>query len=111
LRKEEFTKWIDKIYATKENELDCEQTQTSLPAYVDAEFSGTPLPNQADAIESHLNQCPDCMESYQGLHHVLAVEAAHETPEPEPDNTEPLPASTVADITKATSELSAVTTS
>jgi predicted anti-sigma-YlaC factor YlaD len=70
LNPKEFAKWIDRIYTTEEEEFDCNQTQTLLPAYVEAEFNGT-QPTFASDIEIHLSQCPDCMETYQGLYYVM----------------------------------------
>lgn len=73
----EFTNWIDRIYATKEEELDCQQTQSLLPAYVEAEFNGDHF-DAASAVEIHLYQCPDCKETYQGLYHLVRLEAKGE---------------------------------
>lgn len=75
LNQENFAKLIEKIYATEENELDCNQTQAYLPAYVEAEVNGRQHPSHAHMLQTHLAQCPDCMEVYAGLQYVLEVEA------------------------------------
>jgi hypothetical protein len=75
LNQESFAKLIEKIYATEENELDCNQTQAYLPAYVEAEVNGRPRPSHTRMLQAHLAQCPDCMETYTGLQHVLEAEA------------------------------------
>lgn len=74
----EFTNWINRVYATKDKELDCDLTQSLLPAYVEAELNGSVVHPLASEIESHLLQCPDCTETYQGLRHLLKVEASGE---------------------------------
>lgn len=74
----EFTNWINRIYATKEKELDCDHTQSLLPAYVEAEFNGSASNPLASEIERHLLQCPDCTETYQGLRFLLKAEASGE---------------------------------
>jgi predicted anti-sigma-YlaC factor YlaD len=77
LTPEELTNWIDRVYATKEKELDCQQTQSLLPAYVEAEFNGDHF-DGADNVELHLYQCPDCKETYQALYHLVSLEAKGE---------------------------------
>lgn len=70
----EFTNWINRIYATKDKEFDCDTTQSLLPAYVEAECNGAPMHPLASEIEDHLLQCPDCTEAYQGLCYLVKLE-------------------------------------
>jgi hypothetical protein len=81
LNQENFAKTIEKIYATEENELDCNQTQAYLPAYVEAEVNGRQRPSHAHMLQVHLAQCPDCRETYVGLRHVLEAEVSGELEE------------------------------
>jgi predicted anti-sigma-YlaC factor YlaD len=81
LNQKNFANWVEKIYATEENELDCNQTQTYLPAYVEAEVNGRPQPSHSHMLQAHLAQCPDCRETYVGLQHVLEAEATGELEE------------------------------
>lgn len=74
----EFTNWVNRIYATKDRELDCDNAQSLLPAYVEAELNGSGIHPLAAEIESHLLQCPDCTETYQGLRYLLKMEASGE---------------------------------
>ena len=78
MNQENFTNWIENIYTTEENELDCNQTQAYLPAYVEAQVSNHPRPSHASMLQAHLAQCPDCTEIYVGLQHVLMAEASGE---------------------------------
>lgn len=87
-----FTHWIDRLYATENDEFDCQQLQAALPAFVDAENENKPFdPVILRRIKNHLHQCPDCHELYNGLKYVVAndpVEAVVENLE------EALPAET-----------------
>ncbi len=65
-----ITHWIETIYKTQEHEIDCNQFVKYLPAFVEAELKETPLPHTA-VLTTHLHQCPDCNEIYQGLRLVM----------------------------------------
>ncbi len=74
-----FVKWIGKIYATKERELDCEQIQWLLPAYVDTKLNislikSTEFHQLITDVKTHLSQCPDCKETYRGLWYIAQLE-------------------------------------
>lgn len=73
-----FRQWIGRIYATKSTEIDCDETQTRLPAYVDNELQGRELDT---AVDIHLNQCPDCQEIYEGLYYVALLEQQGDIPD------------------------------
>lgn len=75
LTPQEFADWIGRIYATKEDELDCEQVQSLLPAYVEAGFSQKEMDWLESDIVAHLYQCPDCSETHAGLRFVMRLEA------------------------------------
>lgn len=66
-----FREWIGRIYATSTDELDCDETQARLPAYVDAELQGS---TPDTAVADHLHQCSDCMEIFDGLRYVAELE-------------------------------------
>jgi predicted anti-sigma-YlaC factor YlaD len=62
-----FYDWIRRIYATQDDELGCDDLFELLPAYVDREICGDPLPARACEIEDHLRQCPYCYDLYVSL--------------------------------------------
>ena len=86
----EFRNWISRIYTTTEGEPDCDTIQSLLPFSVEMSLSGKPLPAE---FEAHLNQCPDCLEVYEGLRFVAAAEQTGQltesdtatTPKPQQD--------------------------
>jgi hypothetical protein len=76
LNNQEISTLITRLYATKEHELLCSQIHELLPVYVEAEFEGEPLETAVvHDIETHLQQCPDCTELYQGLCFLVELEA------------------------------------
>jgi len=83
LDRKHFIQWLERIYATAETEVDCEQLQAILPAYVEFEIAGgDPLTHFPQAL-AHLGQCPDCAEEYEGLRKVAGLEARSRLPQAE----------------------------
>ena len=77
-----FLHWLEQLYATKENEIDCDRLQALLPAHVDFEINGENLPDkQLALVRAHLAQCPDCNEDYQALRAVALLEVDGDLPE------------------------------
>ena len=70
-----FHDWIRRIYATQNEELDCDQLLEVLPSYVDREVAVAERPQNATQIEQHLMQCPYCQEVYLALREVAMLEA------------------------------------
>jgi predicted anti-sigma-YlaC factor YlaD len=69
-----FHDWIRRIYATQDDELDCDELSELLPTYVDREITGSALPLHASEIEHHLQQCPYCYDLYVALRDVAMLE-------------------------------------
>jgi predicted anti-sigma-YlaC factor YlaD len=67
-----FRNWIHRIYATKDNELDCDLVFDTIAPYVDAEIAGDDVVRRYPAVAHHLSQCPACTDLYLALR-----EAAH----------------------------------
>jgi len=79
----DFTEWLERIYNTAETEMDCEQLQAVLPAYVDFEIAGHEPGTHFRQAKAHLVQCPDCAEEYEGLRKVAELESQGRLPEVE----------------------------
>ncbi len=74
MNQKEFQSWVDGIYETEGEALDCRELQAVLPAYVEAEIAGHPFDASiSKKVKSHFNQCPDCYELYDGLKFVVEV--------------------------------------
>jgi predicted anti-sigma-YlaC factor YlaD len=70
-----FYDWIRRIYATHDDELDCDQLLELLPSYVDVEIAGEVTPSHLCEVERHLRQCPYCYDIYLGLRDAARVES------------------------------------
>jgi len=79
----EFTEWLERIYATAETEIDCEQLRALLPATVDLEIAGQAAAPYLAQVKAHLAQCPDCAEEYAGLRKAAELEARGRLPKAE----------------------------
>lgn len=79
MTQELFARWIENLFATQEHEIDCRQFQNHLPAFVESELSKSRLPHTA-VLSTHLQQCPDCHEIYQGLLLVAVAESTESFP-------------------------------
>ena len=78
-----FVQWLERMYATAETEMDCEQLQALLPAYVDFEIAGQDMGVRFPQAKAHLAQCQDCAEEYAGLRKVAELETRGRLPEVE----------------------------
>lgn len=79
-----FLHWLEKVYATQDEEIDCERLQAFLPAHVDFEINGENLPDKLlSQVRAHLAQCPDCREEYEALRAAALLEAGGGLPEAE----------------------------
>ena len=71
----DFAKWVDQIYATEDQEISCVETQALLPAYAETKVENTHFdPFVHKKIETHLQNCTDCSETFTGLEYLLQQE-------------------------------------
>ncbi len=70
-----FRKWIRRIYATRDEELDCEGLFNVIPVYVDMEVAAKDPEARFPEVKHHLNQCADCYDLYLTLRDVAQMEA------------------------------------
>lgn len=62
-----FQKWIQTIYATQDDELDCSGFFEAVSQYVDLEVAGKKTNPRFPQVEHHLIQCPHCYDFYLTL--------------------------------------------
>jgi predicted anti-sigma-YlaC factor YlaD len=79
-----FHDWIRRIYATQDDELDCNAVFDLLPTYVDMEIAGEAPSARFCEVEHHLRQCPYCFDLYLGLRDAALLESREATPEAVP---------------------------
>ncbi len=70
-----FRKWIRRIYATQEEEFDCDAFAETIPRYIDAEVAGEPAELRFPGVKHHMTQCAECSDLYMTLRDVALLEA------------------------------------
>lgn len=83
MERSNFLHWLDQIYSTTTTEIDCDQLQSLLPAYVDYDVAGDDPGGHVPQVKAHLAQCPDCAEDYKALRAVAELEAQGSLPHAE----------------------------
>jgi predicted anti-sigma-YlaC factor YlaD len=81
-----FRKWIRQIYATRDQEMDCEGFFQAIPQYIDSEIAGEDAALKFPEIQRHLDQCPRCKDLYIAVRDAarLEEETAETVPVPSP---------------------------
>lgn len=76
-----FRKWIRNLYATQDEELDCNELDTILPQYVDLEVAGENASQRFPDAKLHLDQCAECYDLYVTVRDVALLEGEAIAPE------------------------------
>lgn len=73
----DINRWIEQLFETEADEWSCDQLTPLLPAYAEATAEKRPFHSSTaqQQIDQHLQHCPDCQELFEGLVHVLELEA------------------------------------
>ncbi|MCL7453160.1 MAG: hypothetical protein M8467_08930 [Anaerolineae bacterium] len=69
-----FRDWIRRIYATRDDELGCEEVFDAIASYVDMEIAGEPAAECFPRVLAHLKQCPHCSDIYLALRAAALLE-------------------------------------
>ena len=80
MRLETFRKWIRQIYATRDEELGCDELFEAIPRYVDMELAGEKTNPHFSEVEHHLSQCPHCYDLYLTLRDAALLESQETEP-------------------------------
>ena len=72
---ETFRSWIRRIYATRDQEMDCEGFFETIPEYVDVEVAGGEAYHRFPLVYRHMQGCPQCHDLYLGLRDAARSEA------------------------------------
>ncbi len=78
MKLESFREWIREIYATRDDELDCDAVFELIPRYVDMEARGDDPDLHYSEVAHHLQQCSYCRDIYVGV--LEAAELEKEEP-------------------------------
>jgi len=69
-----FTKMIQMLAVTRENELSCDEVYALLDQFVEAISRGEIISEKMAPVGQHIKVCPDCREEYETL--LAMIEAA-----------------------------------
>jgi predicted anti-sigma-YlaC factor YlaD len=59
-----FRRWIQQVYATQDEELDCGQFFDAIAQYVDIEVAGDEASECFPDVKQHMDECADCYDLY-----------------------------------------------
>ncbi len=75
MNKEQLKRLLERIYNTREDEIDCGETYEALAEFVDMEISGREAADLLPLVHQHLDQCPPCYDLYDTLRAIAELEA------------------------------------
>jgi predicted anti-sigma-YlaC factor YlaD len=70
-----FRKWVRQIYATRDEELDCDQLFAAIAQYVEAKITGEEADLRFPEVKHHLDQCAECYDMHLTLRDVALLES------------------------------------
>jgi hypothetical protein len=75
-----FHDWIRRIYATRDDEMDCDQVADLLASYVDTLVAEGEIEGCYSAVEQHLGHCPLCLEIAAAMREAVLQESEEALP-------------------------------
>ncbi len=76
-----FRRWVQQVYATQDEELDCNGLFKTIPQYVDLEVAGEEASQRFPEVKLHLDQCADCYDLYVTVRDAALLEYERVTSE------------------------------
>jgi predicted anti-sigma-YlaC factor YlaD len=67
--------WLQRVYKTQDEEIDCAQLYDTIAQFVDMQVSGQDAAQILPLVQQHLDQCPDCHDLYESLRTMAELEA------------------------------------
>jgi hypothetical protein len=61
---DKYSRWLSKIWATRDEEINCSECFDLVSAYVDLELSGGKPEETLPMVKHHIDQCAVCKEEY-----------------------------------------------
>ena len=71
-----FHDWSRRVYATRDDEIDCDEAAELMAGYVDNLVAGGEIGACFSAVEQHLAQCAFCLEIAAALREVVREQSA-----------------------------------
>ncbi len=66
--------WIERIYRTEPEEIDCAALYDAIARFVELGVSGQDAASLLPLVQQHLDQCPNCYDLYDALKAVVEME-------------------------------------
>jgi len=67
MKKKDFTRLIDTVFAVTSEEMVCTHYFDELPKYVELEVAEGDAATRMPEVRHHMHQCPECEEVYLAL--------------------------------------------
>ncbi len=74
MKKHRLESWLNNIYTTQEEEINCSECFDSVSRYVELELSGGDPAAVLPKVTQHLSQCRACREEYEILRDLRRLE-------------------------------------
>jgi hypothetical protein len=78
--KNRFERWLQNIYATQDEEISCSECFDLVSHFVEVELAGEDAAAKMPQLKQHLDQCSACLQEYEVLRDLQALENKGEMP-------------------------------
>ena len=80
MSKNRFERWLQNIYATQDEEISCSECFDLISHFVEVELAGEDAAAKMPQLKQHLDQCYACLQEYEVLRDLQALENKGEMP-------------------------------
>ena len=80
MSKNRFERWLQNIYATQDEEISCSECFDLISHFVEVELAGEDAAAKMPQLKQHLDQCSACLQEYEVLRDLQALENKGEMP-------------------------------
>jgi predicted anti-sigma-YlaC factor YlaD len=72
---DQFKQWLQRVYKTQDEEIDCQALYEGIAQFVDRQVSGEDAARILPLVRQHLDRCPECYDLYDALRAIAELEA------------------------------------
>ncbi|HEY8161285.1 MAG: hypothetical protein ACR650_09925 [Methylocystis sp.] len=80
MKRKDFGRLIDTIFAAAGEEMSCSDYFEQLPRYAELEAAREDAATRLPEVRHHMHQCPECEEVYLGLLEMMRAEKKSDDP-------------------------------
>ena len=74
MKSDRFENWLQKIYATQDDEITCTECFDLVSCFIELEMCGENPAVKMPQLKQHLEQCTACRDEYETLHDLRCLE-------------------------------------